>query len=183
MRLPALLPALVAVLALSACSLVPVAQQENGPSIDQPRPTQGATPPPAEIVTLTPEEALPEDVYTLSQPLGTFMLGLDLPRGFPVGIPAFSNRWVKATFLSTLQDDGTRTYSAIFAGGYDDVDALLAEFEKQGWSQEGAEELPTRRAYVVQNDEYRVVITASESATAQGEPMDPSYSYSIVVLD
>jgi hypothetical protein len=181
-RTPALL---VAVLVLSGCSLLPSppAPESNDPTAaSSPAPTQDGTPPPAGIVTLTPDQVQPEDVYTRSEPNGSFPMGLDLPRGFPAGVPAFANRWVKSNFLSFTNSDGRLSYGAMFVGGYDDVDALLAEFERQGWSDEGSEELPTRRAYIVQNETYRVIITATESAQNQGEPIDPSYSYTIVVL-
>lgn len=183
MRLAAI--ALVVVLALSGCWLLPspspvVSGQGVQPS---PAPTQSGPPPEAGIVTLTPDQVLPEDVYTRSEPYGSFPMGLDLPRGFPAGVPAFSNRWVKSNFFSFTNSEGRLNYSAMFVGGYDDVDALLAEFARQGWSDEGSDELPTRRAYIVQNESYRVVITATESATNQGDPIDPTYSYTIVVLD
>lgn len=173
---------LVAVLALSGCAFFPTPQPTLTLAEEAPRPTQDGTPPPAGIVTLTPEQVQLEDVYTRSEPHGSFQVGLDLPRGFPAGIPAFTNRWVKSNFFSTINGDGRKTYSAMFVGGYDDVDAVLAEFARQGWSDEGSDELPTRRVYIVQNDAYRVIITATESAQNQGEPIDPAYSYTIVVL-
>ena len=183
MRLRRTLAALVAVLALSGCSLLPSPHEPSGAgATESPVPTQDGTPPPASIVTLTPDQVQPEDVYTPSEPNGSFPMGLDLPRGFPAGVPAFANRWVKSEFFSFTNGEGRLSYSAMFVGGYDDVDALLAEFARQGWSDEGSEELPTRRAYIVQNESYRVIITATESAQTQGKPIDPSYSYAIVVL-
>ena len=177
------LPLLVVVLALSGCSFFPApGPGPTAPSAESPAPTQDGTPPPAGIVTLTPDQVQPEDVYTRSEPNGSFPMGLGLPRGFPAGVPAFENRWVKNNFLSFTNSDGRLTYSVMFVGGYDDVDALLAEFARQGWSDEGSDVLETRRAYIVQNDTYRVIITASESAQNQGEPIDPAYSYAIVVL-
>ena len=187
MRLRGTLAVLVTVLALAGCSFFPVPSapesSEAAPGgTSSPRPTQDGAPPPAGIVTLTPEQVQPEDVYTRSEPNGSFPLGLGLPRGFPAGIPAFENRWIKNEFLSFTNSDGRRSYGVMFVGGYDDVDALLAEFARQGWSDEGSEVLPTRRAYIVQNESHRVIITATESAETQGEPIDPSYHYTIVVL-
>ena len=180
-----MLAVLAVALSLSGCSLLPLPappQPSGAATTSSPVPTQDGTPPPAGIVTLTPEQVQPEDVYTRSEPNGSFPMGLDLPRGFPAGVPAFANRWVKSEFFSFTNSEGRLTYSVMFVGGYDDVDALLAEFARQGWSDEGSDELPTRRAYIVQNDSYRVIITATESAQNQGEPIDPSYSYAIVVL-
>lgn len=176
------LTVLVAVLALSGCTFFPGPEPRPTAIEDSPRPTAEGTPPPAGIVTLTPDQVQPEDVFTRSEPNGSFPMGLDLPRGFPAGVPAFENRWVKDNFLSFTNSDGRLSYGVMFVGGYDDVDALLAEFARQGWSDEGRDVLPTRRAYIVQNDTYRVIITATESAQNQGEPIDPSYSYTIVVL-
>ncbi|MCU1410274.1 MAG: hypothetical protein JWR04_981 [Rhodoglobus sp.] len=178
------LTVLVAVLALSGCSLLPAPGPVVTPETSTPtaEAVQDGPPLDSEIVTLTPEQVLPEDVYTRSEPNGSFPMGADLPRGFPAGVPAFANRWVKSNFLSFVNSDGRKSYSAMFVGGYDDVDALLAEFARQGWSEEGSDELPTRRVYIVQNAAYRVIITASESAQSQGEPIDPAYSYTIVVL-
>lgn len=181
-------PVLVLAL-LSGCSLLPTpsrpsptAESTGNPDVPSgPTPVESA-PPPAGIVTLTPEQVVAEDVYTRSEPNGSFPVGLDLPRGFPAGVPAFTNRWVKASFFSFDNSNGGTSYSAMFVGGYDDVDALRAEFARQGWSDEGAEELPTRRVYILENQTYRVIITATDSATTQGEPIDPTYSYTIVVL-
>ena len=175
---------MVALLVLSGCSLLPHPTTTEGASTPGPLPsaTQSGPPPNSEIVTLTPEEVVPEDVYTQSEPNGTFPMGLDLPRGFPAGIPAFSNRWVKSNFHSFTNSEGRLSYGVMFVGDYDDVDTLLAEFARQGWSDEGSDELPTRRVYIVENETYRVIITATESAQTQGEPLDPTYNYTIVVL-
>jgi len=186
MKLRGTLTLAAVILALSGCSLLPQPSTTGSSATPAPAPvptaTQEGPPPDSEILTLTPEEVQPEDVYTRSEPNGSFPMGLDLPRGFPAGVPAFANRWVKSNFQSFTNSDGRLSYGVMFVGGYDDVDALLAEFARQGWSDEGSEVLPTRRVYIVQNESYRVIITASESAQSQGEPIDPAYSYTIVVL-
>ena len=188
MRLPRTLAALATVLALAGCSFFPgppapkPSTPEPTAAASSPGPTQGGPPPPAGIVTLTPDQVQPEDVFTRSEPNGSFPMGLGLPRGFPAGVPAFENRWIKNDFLSFTNGDGRLSYGVMFVGGYDDVDALLAEFARQGWTDEGSEILPTRRLYIVQNESYRVIITVTESAETQGKPIDPSHHYTIVVL-
>jgi hypothetical protein len=188
MRLFRILAALVALLALAGCSFLPLPSRPGptaaGPTSapSSPAPTQDGPPPPAGIVTLTPDQVQPEDVFTRSEPNGSFPMGLGLPRGFPAGIPAFENRWIKNDFISFTNGDGRLSYGVMFVGGYDDVDALLAEFARQGWSDEGSEILPTRRLYIVQNESYRVIITTTESAETQGKPIDPTHHYTIVVL-
>jgi hypothetical protein len=138
--------------------------------------TDGAT-----IVTLTPDEAKPLDEYRMSTPYESFQVGYGLPNGFPAGLPAYKDMWIKASMVGFINGDDRESYTLMFVGSYADLDALLPEFEEQGFALVSDNRDDTKRAIIVESAAHRVIITATESSVSSGEPQDPSYTYTIVV--
>ena len=132
-------------------------------------------------MTLTPEQVTPLESYTPSTPYGSFQMGAGLPAGYPAGIPAYANTWVKSSMVGFTNSDNRQAYTLMFVGSYADVDALLPEFEAQGFVQVSDDRDDTKRAIVLESSAYRVIITATESAESSDEPLDPSFSYAITV--
>lgn len=184
--------ALAIALSISGCALLAVPADPQGGSANPtatPRATAGASTPgstepiPADggIVTLTPEQVTPLEVFTRSSPNGTFPVGSGLPDGYPAGVPAFTNRWVEDNFLTFTTGEGLEAFGVMFAGSYADIDDLLVEFDAQGYRVGEDSSNATRRLVTLENETYRVTITATESAESGDTVLDPSFSYTIVL--
>jgi len=132
-------------------------------------------------VTLTPDEVRPLDEYRMSTPYESFQVGYGLPNGYPAGVPAYTDSWVKSSMIAFINGDDRQSFGVMFVGSYADIDALLLEFDEQGFVLVSDDRDDTKRAIILESAAYRVIITATESAATSGEPIDPSFSYTIVV--
>ena len=83
-------------------------------------------------------------------------------------------------------DNGGRlAISYEFWGGYAEVDALVAKLDEMGF-EIASQITEDRRAYIAENDTYRISITIAEGVEDtfdDGGVYDPAYSYLIVFRD
>lgn len=183
---------------LSGCGILSERPQPIDPGVTSPTesPTPGNTVEPSTspsnapisegIVVLTPDEVVPIDAFVRSTPAGSWPVGAGLPNGFPSGVPAFNNRWIKNNFIEyTDGTTGNTAYSVMFWGDYNDLDALVKAFSASGYRIDTDEIIEQRRLIVVESPTRKVVITATESAKNPGEDelIDPAYSYALILLD
>ncbi|MEO5535862.1 MAG: hypothetical protein ABIR17_12115 [Pseudolysinimonas sp.] len=173
---------------LSGCFFLPIPGPGGGssPSALPISPGDGAETPTTTdptIVVLTDDEVVPMPVFVRSTPAGTWQVGAGVPAGFPAGVPVFTNRWIKDNVLE-FDSSGRPGYSALFWGGYDDVDQLVARLTQLGFDVDDRHD-DTKRTVVADSERYRVVITATESAKNPGEDelLDPAYTLIVVVQD
>jgi hypothetical protein len=184
-----LITILGASLLLSACSTTneplpsPTSNvSPNAETSSTPEPTKTSTPGDKTdngIIVLSEDEASPYPDKVLSTPHGTWELQIGLPEGFPAGVPAFENESIKNEFRKSQTSEGLDLYGIDFWGGYDKIDSIIEYATTHNWQLISDETLETRRAVVIQNDNYRITITASESLQ---DKQDLMYSYAIAVL-
>lgn len=173
---------------LAGCGLVSIRDGGGAPARPaasaEPSETPAGDPGPSqadpEIVVLDDDDVTDLPQFTRSTPAGTWPVGEGLPEGFPAGIPAYPDRWVKGNTFE-FDSDGKRGYSAMFWGDYAAVDALLVRFRELGFEVDDRQD-DTKRVIVLDTERYRVIINATESAVdpQTEELLDPSYTYSIV---
>lgn len=121
--------------------------------------------------------------FARSEPAGTWQVGKGLPPEFPVGLPLFPDRWVKNGVME--HDNGGRlAISYEFWGGYAEVEAIVAELDRLGFEVD-SQIAEDRRAYIAENDLYRVSITVAEGVvdSVNDGVYDPAYSYLVVFRD
>jgi hypothetical protein len=172
----------VVAMALTGCVRFPVALPDPPASVSA-QPEASPAPPVVadpEITVLTPDQVTAIPPVVKSEPAGSWTIGAGLPNGFPAGIPAFSDRWVEGNVFE-FDSSGRDGLSVMFWGDYTAVDRVLAEFRNLGFDVVD-ETLETRRVAVAENDQYKVVVTATESAKLPGTDalIDPAYYYAIV---
>lgn len=134
------------------------------------------------IVVLSDDEVTKIPTFVRSEPAGTWPVGEGIPVGFPAGVPVYPDRWIENN-VTEFTTNGLPGYSAMFWGDYDDIDALLVRCEELGYEIDDSRD-EGKRVITMFNERYKLIITATESATdpVSGELLDPSYSYLIVFL-
>lgn len=182
--------AALAALALTGCALLapapdaPATPSAATPSAD----AQGEPGAPSDaesgIVVLSDDDVTDVVEFTRSEPAGTWPVGPGVPPGFPAGVPVFSDRWIKNNVVESTTSAGLPSYSAMFWGGYADLDKLAVHFEELGFSKDQQQD-DTKRVIIYQNERYRVIINASESTVdpQSKELLDPAYTMLVISLD
>ena len=177
----------VAAVTLSGCVLLPGPDGPDGsPSPSPTSSAEGNEAPSAadpELVVLNDDEVVPLPVFTRSTPGGTWPVGTGIPPGFPAGVPVYPDRWIDDSYLE-FDSEGRPGYSAMFWGGYEDVDQIVQRLDELGFDIEDQQD-ETKRVIVADSDRYRVVINATETAKNAGDAdfLDPSYTTTVVTKD
>jgi hypothetical protein len=187
---PVLVPVLILALAsaaLTGCALISAPAEREAAPTPTPSASGGAAVSPSaadpEIVVLGDDEVTEFPRFTRSTPAGTWPVGEGIPAGFPAGVPVYPDRWIDDNVIE-FESNGRSGYSAMFWGGYADIDALLVRFRELGYEVDDRRD-EGKRVIVLETDRYRVIVNATESArdTQTQELLDPAYTYSIVFLD
>lgn len=130
----------------------------------------------SEVTVLDEGETRPFPEIRKSEPLGTWTLENEIPAGFPAGVPAITDRFIDDAQRESTTGEGVPLYGFDFWGGYAEVEEIVEYAEANGWKLWEEQDTGTRRAYILQNDTYRLTITATESVA----DIDPMYGYVLV---
>lgn len=190
-ELRAALTVVAATVVLGGCVMFPGPRPGAGDPGAEATPPGSASPTPTDepaapsaggpvVVVLDDDEVTQVPQFIRSTPRGSWPVGVGIPAGFPAGVPVIADRWIKNNVLE-FDSDGRYGYSAMFWGGYDHVDALVARLEELGFDVEEQRD-DTKRVIVADSDRYRVVINATETAQNPGEQefIDPAYTTIVV---